>query len=60
MLRIKRMPKFITVSGKTYRVKREFNNCYALYHDDGFFSDELFSYETKQSIQRALELDTWN
>lgn len=53
------MPKYITVSGKTYRVKRQSNNCYALYHHDGFFKDEFFSYETKQSIQRALERDSW-
>lgn len=56
---MKRMPKFITVGEKTYKVKRVKNNLYALYHCDGFFQDEFFGYEDKQGIEYAIEIGAW-
>jgi hypothetical protein len=56
---IKRMPKFITIDCKVYKVKRHSRDCYALYHDDGFFSDEFWGYASKTDIERALERDNW-
>ena len=53
------MPKFITIDCKVYKVKRHSRDCYALYHDDGFFSDEFWGYASKTDIERALERDNW-
>jgi hypothetical protein len=56
---MKRMPKFITVGIKTYKVKRVKKDLYALYHCNGFFQDEFFGYEDKHGIEDAIYRGTW-
>ena len=56
---MKRMTKFITVGEKNYRVKRIGDDCYSVYHCDGFFKDEFFGYEDKCSIVAAINMGTW-
>ncbi len=56
---MRRMPKYITVGMKNYKVKRVKQNLYAIYHCDGFFRDEFFGYEDKHGIEDAIYRGNW-